>query len=242
MLRLLTVLGALIPIAAGQTPAQPLAFEAASVKPVASPNSGDSNYHIATGSLTLENYTLRDCIGFAYEVNYNQVAGGPKWMNSDAYDIRAKAAGPAKDAELRLMLQSLLAERFHLATHRESKTVQGYFLVVARNGLKIKPVDGAGHPSMQSHRGVIAVQATPLARLARNLAFTLRTPVVDATGVPGVFDFKLEWTPNSISPADADTGPSIFTALQRQLGLKLEPRKVPLDIIVVDRAEKPSEN
>ena len=178
---------------------------------------------------------------FAYDVKYDQIAGGPKWMASGSYDLRAKAAGPAEGPELRLMLQTLLADRFKLAIHRETKTVQGYALVAARSGHKIKPVDGAGPPSMKSYRGVIAAKATPLARLARNLTITLRTPVVDATGVPGAFDFKLEWTPGVISseePVSAEIGPSLFTAMQDQLGLKLEARKAPLETIVVDRAEK----
>jgi uncharacterized protein (TIGR03435 family) len=221
----------------------PMAFEAASIKPAARPNSGDTNYHIATGSLTLENYSLRNCIVFAYGVNRDQVAGVPKWGDSDLYDIRAKAAGPAEGPELRLMLQTLLAERFKLAVHRETRTVQGYALVAARNGLKIKPVDGGGRPSMQSRGGVVTAKATPLAALARSLSFALRTPVVDATEATGVFDFKLEWTPDDISsaaPESPEIGPSLFTALQEQLGLRLEPRKLPLEIVAVDHAEKPA--
>jgi uncharacterized protein (TIGR03435 family) len=173
------------------------------------------------------------------------VTGGPKWMDSDRYNINAKAAGPAKDPELLLMLRTLLVERFKLEVHRQSKPVSGYALVVAKSGLKIKPVEDTGNDSTSSHGGSLTAKGVSMARLSDWLARRLNAPVVDATGVPGVFNFKLEWTPEETSPGTpSSAGPdfSLVAALQEQVGVKLEARKVSMELIVVERAEKPSEN
>jgi uncharacterized protein (TIGR03435 family) len=234
------------PIAAGfgQTPAQPPAFEAASIKLSTALDNG-TDRDTTPGAMTIRNFSLRSLIRVAYGVNQYQVIGGPKWMDSDRYNISAKAAGPAKDPELVLMLQTLLAERFKVEVHRQSKPVPGYALVVAKSGLKIKPVEDSGHNSASTHGGSLTAKGVSMARLSDWLARRLNVPVVDATGIPGVFDFKLEWTPEEASPGTpSSAGPdfSLVAALQEQLGVKLEARKVSMELIVVDRAEKPSEN
>jgi uncharacterized protein (TIGR03435 family) len=137
------------------------------------------------------------------------------------------------------MLQTLLADRFQLVIHHEQKVAPAYALVLAKSGLKIKPVEGATGSSSRSGRGVITAKGLTMAKLADRLSRNLRAPVADLTETPGAFDFKLEW---SIEGDKDDLQSSLFAALQSQLGLKLEARKLPIDMIVVDKAEKPSEN
>jgi uncharacterized protein (TIGR03435 family) len=244
--RVLMTQGAALLIAAGfgQTPAQPPAFEAASLKVSTALDNG-TDRDTTPGAMTIRNFSLRSLIRVAYGVKEYQVIGGPKWMDSDRYNINAKAAGPAKDPELMLMLQTLLTERFKLEVHRQSKSTSGYALVVAKSGLKIKPVADHGNDSTSSHGGSLAAKGVSMARLSEWLARRLSVPVVNATGVSGVFDFKLEWTPEETSPGTpSSAGPdfSLVAALQEQLGVKLEARKVSMEMIVVDRAEKVSEN
>lgn len=228
----------------GQIQAQPPAFEAASIKLSTALDNG-TDRDSTPGAMTMKNFSLRSLIRVAYGVKEYQVIGGPKWMDTYRYNINAKAAGPAKDPELVLMLRTLLAERFKLEVHRQSKSASGYALVVAKSGLKIKPVEDSGNDSTSSHGGSLTAKGVSMTRLSDWLARRLNVPVVDATGIPGVFDFKLEWTPDEVSPGTPPSGGpdlSLVAALQEQLGVKLEARKVPMEMIVVDRAEKASEN
>ena len=133
----------------GQTPAAPLAFEVASVKVSKAPPGSDSS-HSTLGSLTMRNMTLRACIGMAYNVKELQVLGGPKWLDADRYDIDAKPAGAVQAPERMAMLQTLLAERFQLALHRETKTYPGYALVVSKAGLKMHAVE-PGQSNLSTH-------------------------------------------------------------------------------------------
>src|SRR5580658_5202762 len=120
----------------GQT--APPAFEAASIKPSKAEPGSSSGIPTRTGSISARNVTLKRCIRGAYDVQESQIVGGPKWVDEDRYDIDAKAAGPAGDHDLMAMLQSLLAERFKLAFHRETRQLPGYALVVGKSGLKAK--------------------------------------------------------------------------------------------------------
>jgi uncharacterized protein (TIGR03435 family) len=172
-------------------------------------------------------------------VKDNQVAGGPKWLDEDRFDINAKAEGPANGLQLLVMLQTLLAERFQLVLHHEEKIASAYALVLAKSGLKIQPVDGAGGSHSNGGKGKITAQGITMAALADTLTRNVGSPVVDLTGVSGAYDFTLEWSTEG-DPDDVQS--ALFAALQQQLGLKLEMRKLPLDLLVVDRAEKPSEN
>jgi len=236
-------------LALGQAPA----FEVASVKVSQAPP-GDSSYDTTPGRIHIVNRTLKSCIQIAYHVKEAQVSGGPKWLDSDRYDINAKAPGPAGDREIEAMLQSLLAERFQLALHRETKVTSGYALVVAKSGLRIQPVETDGPHRTSTHRGQMTAERISLPRLATNLSNLAGAIVNDETQISGVFSFTLSWTPEERPrvPAaggdapppvvEAPSGPTLFAALQEQLGLKLEPRKVPLEMLVIDRAEKPDEN
>jgi uncharacterized protein (TIGR03435 family) len=225
------------------------AFEVASIKPsTADPISG-SGITSEKGRISARNVTLKRCVRGAYDVPESLVFGGPKWVDDERYDIEAKAVGPAGDHDLMVMLQSLLTERFKLAMHRETRTLPGYALVVGKNGLTAKRSEpdspSRTNSSSSASRKTINAQACNMVGLAQKLAEALHAPVADLTAVEGEYDFKLEWTPDDMKPGAAaalPAGPSIFTALQEQLGLKLEPRKVPTEVLVIDRAEKASAN
>jgi len=240
--------------ARGQAPA----FEAASIKisHASGTGSGMSRY---PNRIRIINSTLKFCVQVAWNVKDFQVAGGAGWMDTERYEIDAVAAEPFKKDEYREMLRSMLADRFGLAVHSETQDRQGYILIAARNGPKLPPpaddpdVMFSGTPS--GNRTLKARNVT-LKGLADALSLPLRAIVVDQTGIEGRYDVSFEWTPDAASmprvsksgeplppaPADAASGPSIFTALQEKLGLRLESRKVPVEVIVIDHANRPSEN
>jgi uncharacterized protein (TIGR03435 family) len=189
--------------------------------------------------IVLTGQTLKGLICSAYQVKDFQVAGGPKWIDGDRFDVNAKAEGAADGPQLKAMLQTLLADRFQLVIHHEQKIAPAYALVLAKSGLKIKPVEGATGSSSNGNRGQFTVTGMTMSKFADLLSRELKGPVADLTETPGAFDFKLEW---SMEGDANDVQSALFAALQSQLGVKLESRKLPLDLIVVDKAEKPSEN
>jgi len=222
-------------IAVSAAAAQAPAFEAASIKPTSAPPGSSSGIATKPGRIEATNVTLKRCIRGAYDVSETNIFGGEKWVAEERYDIVAKAAGPAGDSELMPMLRTLLAERFKLAIHRETRQIAGYTLVVGKGALKAKPSQPGAESSATSARGLVEATACDMNCLARKLSEALHGPVVNGTGIDGKYDFTLKW------PAD-DLDVAVFSALQEQLGLKLESRKVPADVIVIDRAERPSAN
>jgi len=215
-----------------------LTFEVASIKPANPDQKGFSIQFMPGGGLKMTGVPLRAMITFAYDVRDFQVSGG-----AERFDVMARRA--------------LLADRFQLVVHKETKEQPIYALVVSKNGAKlkeVKAVEGA-RQGMRMGRGLLEGFAAPMEMLGQTLSNVTERPVVDKTGLTGKYDFVLEWTPeagadartqgfgNGISePAPAPGGPTIFTALQEQLGLRLESQKGPVQNIVIDRAEKPSEN
>jgi uncharacterized protein (TIGR03435 family) len=227
---------------------QSASFDSASIKP-SPPGSEGSSSHSDAGWITMRNVTLRRCIMIAYRIRReDRILGGPKWLDEKHYDIDARAEHPA--GGIMNMLQSLLAERFQLVLHSETRSLPGYALLVTRNGMKAKPSPPDTPANMlnttSGGRGRMDASALSMEGLAARLVGYLNAPVMDATGLPGYFDFGLRWNPDDSQtdgpPSNGPDGPSLFTALQEQLGLKLEPRKVPTDLLIVDRAELPSEN
>lgn len=216
----------------GQTAAP--AFDAASIKP-STAEPGSSGISSDIGRITGRNVTLKHCIRSAYGIPEAQIFGGPKWVDDDRYDIDAKAPGRAGDHEMMAMLQTLLAERFQLVLHRETRPLPGYALVVGKKGLTAKRSEPGIRSETSSSRRSIDATGCDMGCLARKLSEVLHAPVADLTGVEGRFDFKLEWTPDDLQAA-------VFPAIEEQLGLKLEGRKVPTEVLVIDRAAKPSEN
>jgi uncharacterized protein (TIGR03435 family) len=261
-------------------------FEVASIKPN-HPEGGLQRIMLrfAPDGLTASGMTVKNLVGFAYNLKDFQISGGPGWIDSERYDIDAKMDESTIEAlkklppeqaqeQRRLMMQSLLAERFKLKVTQSSKELPIYALVVAKNGPKLTqsaatspsgpvspgPVSGpAGSVprSMMGFRnGEITATAVPLRLFADRISREVGRDVVDKTGLQGNYDFTLHWTPEFQSavpkgPADSnqgpaspppDSGPSIFTALQEQLGLKLESQKGPVKTLVIESVEKPSEN
>jgi uncharacterized protein (TIGR03435 family) len=215
------------------------AFEVASVKRMPTPTGG---YHSSTkldpGRLTCTNITLRQLIVNAFAVKDYQVFG-PDWMNSEVYDISATLPAGATGDQVFPMMQTLLAERFGMAFHREVRELPVYALVLAKGGSKLKPVEfGRGGTNFDGH--TLKAVRMPVAKLADFLAQRLERPVLDMTELKGVFDFTLEYSNLEDS---GDPSPDLMAALQQQLGLRLEARKAPVETILVDHLDKnPTEN
>jgi uncharacterized protein (TIGR03435 family) len=224
---------------------QAASFEAATIKPAVPDASGSSGEDGRQGMLRVYNVTLKRCIRYAYAIAEDQILGGPKWIDDLRYDILAKANHPAAEPELLTMLRPLLADRFKLEFHYESRDLPGYALIAAKDGIRAPVSDPNRHAGADGGRGFIDAAASPLSELTIRLSALLGRPVVDITRDTRKFDIHLRWTPDDTPPsADSVTPdrPSLFTALQEQLGLKLESKKVPVDVLVVDRAELPSDN
>lgn len=220
-------------------------FEVASIKP-SNADPGSSGINTGHGRLAASNVTLKRCIMGAYAVGPNQVFGGPDWLESDRFEITAKAEQPVGDHLLMAMLQTLLADRFKLTLHREAKPIQAYVLEIGKNGPKLEKGDG-GDSKTNNGRGDIIATNTTMDRFAEILSRQMDLPVVNHTGLEGVFNLRLHWTPESATPAKpvdgaAIEGPSIFTAIQEQLGFRLHAQKVPVEVLVIDHAERPTEN
>jgi len=237
---------------AAQTPEPPqkVEFEVASIHPAKEDGDHDSDSDRAW--YRTHNLTLKRLIAIAYDVDMRQILGGPNWIDSDAYDIAAKIPTEyASDSREKMpkMIQSLLADRFHLAIHRAPLKLSGYALVLAKKGPKMERSEtGKTGSSTSTQRGHMRAQNVTMEIFAKRLS---RNPQVgklveDQTGLKDRYNFELEWDVTNPLTAKADTAssdrPSIFTALQDRLGLKLEPAKIQVDAIVVDHAEKPDDN
>lgn len=222
----------------------------------AAPPGGASGPPIAPGSCRFGKTTLKEIVAAAYAIPRSEferlIVGGPDWIDKDRFDIEAKADRPLPQEELERMLQTLLADRFGLRLHRETRQVDGYSLVAAKGGAKLKPVESTAPGRIRTTRGSLTAVGTTMARLAQVLSIPLGQPVVDDTGLTGSYDFMLTWTPsasetNILSPLGGSTLPdpgeaSVFTAMEEQLGLRLQRRKVPADMLVIDAASHPTPN
>jgi uncharacterized protein (TIGR03435 family) len=260
-------------------PTKTLTFEVASVKPN---NSGDGRVAIMAqpgGRITMTNVTLRLMIRNAYRVQDSQIVGGPDWLNTARFDVTAKADGNPSADQMQQMSRALLAERFKLITHNDTRELSIYALAPARPDAKPGPqlkkseadcgaVRGSAPPAPLAPGqvppcglvigfGSIRASGTTIAALSSTLAGSAGRVVVDRTGLTDRFDIDLTWTPDQIPQGQTGAGaqppmvngatvdpngPSLFTALQEQLGLKLESTKGPVEVLVIDRAEKPSED
>jgi uncharacterized protein (TIGR03435 family) len=226
----------------------PEKFEVASIKP-SPPDSGTETRRYPGGRFTASGVTLKALIQRAWNVKSFQVTGGPAWVNSERYDVNAKAAleGNISGAQLMPMIQALLIERFHLKIHRETRELPIYSLVVWKSGPKLQPTTAAAGPTWSKTPGVLTGQKISMDMFATDLLEAeLDRVVTDHTGIKGEFDVKLTWTPVDVndpnSASTAPAGPSLFTAIQEQLGLKLESTRGPVEVLVIESAEKPSEN
>jgi uncharacterized protein (TIGR03435 family) len=233
------------------------AFDVGSVKASQSGTGGDrrgrDNIQVSPGSVTMRNVSLKSCIAWAWHVFSYQV-NGPDWVDSERYEIAGKANGPATEDQLRLMMQGLLQERFKLAVHHQTKELSAYVLVPGKNGPKVHESKTEGEPSIEPNQKQMSVtiQRAPVSQLVEMLSNVLRAPVVDQTGLKGRYDLTVNIAKyaadmaaqgKSLDGAPADPLTLISLVLQEELGLKLESKKMPLDLVIVDHAEKaPVEN
>jgi uncharacterized protein (TIGR03435 family) len=246
-------------------------FEVASVK-LNTSGSDKAYVQALPGRLVMTNMALRRLILLAYSVQDYQISGDPRWIGSDHYDIQAKAAGDASVQQMEgPMLQALLEDRFKLVLHREVRQLPVYELTVAKGGVQLQrwkegscvpyAVDAPPKPAAPGeprpvfcgfHVGSEGLNRTLdgagigmpalAANLSRSYASALNRTVIDKTGLTGTFDLHLKWTIDDPISIDAAAGPSIVTAIQEQLGLKLESTRGGVEVLVIDRIEKPSAN
>ena len=247
-------------VASVPAPQESPAFEVASVRPT-DPSRVGSTFNFAPGELQIGGGTLRRIMEMAYDLRTFQILGGPAWLDTDRYDISAKNDAALKDlgkeqrgAEMRRRLQTLLADRFQLKVHRETREWPEYTLVMAKGGVRLKEPDaGLGNGISMDRCGTMKGTRTTMSNLAMVLSRQLERPVLDKTGLNGLYDFEMNYMPDSgCGSRQPDGGttnnetltdrPSIFTAIQEQLGLKLESVKGPVEVIVIDRVEKPEPN
>ncbi len=227
-------------------------IEVASVRPSLNAT-GDSNVDSVRGRLTATNITVRELIRLAYSARDYQVVQAPKWVDSDRFDVVAKSVSANSNGleDEKALVRELLADRFRLATHRERKEMPVYLLVLGKGGPKLTPHNDAGIRTRGGCGRLVGRRVTADA-IATMLSRQVEHEVVNRTGLAGEYDFQLDFTPDTVpcrtadsqgSPAADPSGPpSIYTAVQQQLGLKLESSKGPVELLVIDRVEKPSEN
>ncbi len=239
-------------------------FEVSSVKP-SDPNSNGGFYGFQLSGVEIKNGTLKGMIETAYDARQFQIIGGPGWIETDRYDVLTKLspedektlppAGPERNTQLRLRMRAVLAERFQLKIHMETREQLVYSLVIGKNGSKMKEVDPSlGSYGISSNCGVMKGTRTKISNLAIVLSRELRHPVIDHTNLTGLYDFEMAYAPETgCGSPQANAGSttteaapleraSVFTAIQEQLGLKLESTKGPVQVIVIDRVEKPDPN
>lgn len=228
-------------------------FEVASFKIHEGETRGRPDIQAVPGSVTMRNVPMKYIIVWSFKVSPSQVGNppGPDGDN-DRYDITAKAAGPAKIDEMRVMMQALLAERFKLKVHRETKEIPAYVLIEAKGGHKLTPStapDGPGVlPVADQNKVALGATSATLDQLCMFLGDPLRAPVVDMTGLKGRFDFTIDITdyvraPRQPGDPEPDPVSILQNALPKQLGLKLEARKMPVEMLIIDHMEKaPVEN
>jgi uncharacterized protein (TIGR03435 family) len=255
--------------AAAQSANERLAFEAATIKPATQADMQGVYGNLfpmimrggpgtsSPGQISFKNASFRSILMSAYSLKQHQISG-PRWIQTTGFNIEAKVPRGATKEQIKLMLQNLLAERFKLEAHRETREIPVFALVAGKGGPKLaaakNPEDGGGSfgPWKGNARWAATNQTTR--NIADFLSPLMERPVVDMTGLTGQYDFTLDWTPEypmvraapralGAEAEPSDPAPTIFAAVQDQLGLKLEPRNAPVEILVIDRVEKtPTEN
>jgi uncharacterized protein (TIGR03435 family) len=220
-----------------QPAAPPPAFAVASIRPNGS-TSPEATTYVRGGQVEIKNFTLAQLLKTAFDVK-DYSFSGPGWMDNLRFDVVAKPpGGRASETDYRPMLRTLLIDRFRIRFHQETKSLPAYALVVDKKGPKLEKGDPARH-GMGSGRGMLSATGYTLDEFASLLSGNLDRPVRNLTDFPGFFDFKLRWSVDDTDPAAI----SLFAAIQEQLGLRLEGRRMPIEILIIDSAEKtPVEN
>jgi uncharacterized protein (TIGR03435 family) len=237
-----------IQLAEAQTPTP--AFEVATIKPAASSSDGHTHINYPPNDrFSATNITLLSLMQWAYGMPEKQILNGPAWLASSRFDIQAeadigdrmKSLTSEQGNELkRRMVQSLFAERFQLKVHSETRVLPSYDLVLIKGGSKLQQSEASGK-SIGVGRTHFNGQGLGMTSIAEELSKITGRVVVDKTGLTGRYDFKLLWSADDAPPTDGDP-PTLFTAIQEQLGLKLESAKEPVPVLIVDHVEQPSPN
>jgi len=233
---------------------KPATFDLADVH-ASKPGVTDFNFFVNGGSVELRGGTMLELITVAYRVEENQVIGGPPWLNTDRFDISAKAPPATSEDQIQLMLQALLADRFKLAIRKEDRPLPAYVLTVGKRGLKLKESSGDGASDCdrknQAGTNIAVCQHMTMAELAQRLRFYANGyfdhPLIDKTGLTAKYDFTLTWTGRGQlrkpSGDDPGSGISVFDALDKQLGLKAEAQPQPTPVITIESVNrKPTDN
>lgn len=247
---------AALAVGAGLMFAQPAAkqpeIDVASVKP-SDPGITAVNNRFSPGRYTYVGYSAQSLVQDALDVKNYQVVNTPGWLRSERWDLDIKSTMPANSQQRDQLILALLVDRFQLKYHRETRAMPIYSLVIAKGGAKLRTPDSDERASMMFGNQITG-RKYDITMLARNLSGELNVPVVDKTGLTGVYDLDLKWTPNPSQPEFGDVRgpaelpapdlnrPEIFTAIKEQLGLELKAERGPVDVIVIDHIERPSPN
>jgi uncharacterized protein (TIGR03435 family) len=221
--------------ALAQAPEQ-LRFEVASVKPHVDDGGTRAGIEENEGSVRIGNLPLRTIIAIAYDARPDAVTG-PGWLDRRTFDISARPPAGNQRSQLPILLRNLLADRFKLVAHRETRNGRGYALRVPAGGHRLRTSTGA-RTFLTGRPGLIAGNGRTIGELVPLLSQMVGAPVADATAVTGVYDIKLEWTPQLSAGAAADSDVSIFTALREQLGLQLDPIDATVVVIAVNSIDE----
>ena len=226
-------------------------FDAASIKPFKAVGEGKQRvFSLAPGGVTFRGVNAKEIIAAAYGVKDYQITG-PAWLNNEGYEVIAKTAAPASEDQLRKMLQDLMADRFKLAIHRESKDQPVYAMLAARKTSALHEAKGDAESRIGFAKGGFGFQNYSMSKLAEYLGHlrAVNRPVLDMTGIEGAYDFTIIIGDATEDPAEAKRAiegafkdDSILSIIASQLGLKIESRRMPVEMLVVDRVERPTEN
>ncbi len=242
-------LAALIGLLVSNCPAATPEFAVASIRPSAAPVKfeHDGKIEISPSGLRMRDVTAATCIKWAYGVQDSQIAG-PRWLESDHFDITARTDSATEKEQMKLMMQKMLTDRFQLSFHREQREMKVYELEVAKGGHKLQVSAENSVPDRQNSAIGTIARAITMQEFADFIAGPLNTPVLDATGLKGRYDFNLDFSSyiptdeHAMKPDYMDGNSIIANALQGELGLKLDMRKTAVEVMVIERVERPSEN
>jgi uncharacterized protein (TIGR03435 family) len=207
----------------------------------------DGETQTSPGSLRMHDVTVHTCIKWAYGVQDSQIAG-PAWLDSERYDIVAKADTPVTEAQMKLMLQTLLADRFQLTFHHQDKELKAFALTIAKSGPKLSPAATPdAKPFRQNSANGSVAKSMSIRDWADFISGPLQMPVVDETGLTGKYDFTIDFTPylpdaHNMDVNRPDSTSILMAAMEGELGIKMETRKTQVDVMVIDHVEKPSAN
>jgi uncharacterized protein (TIGR03435 family) len=224
-------------------------FEVATINP-SDPMDQSDGFHTNGHRIFVENEPLSTIVSIAYDLHRDQIIGAPAWFTKDNYDIHGVPDLPGQPswAQQKKMLQKLLTDRFQLKFHREQRELSVYTITVAKSGQKVTPTksDTAGLPNQNCNGSNLKRECSfinySISLFAQSMQFFLPRPIIDHTNLTGKYDFNLSWTPDTVPNPAADAPPGLLTAIQEQLGLKLETTRAPAPVLIIDHIERPSNN